>query len=77
MSKKLYEIISRVMDIPILEINDQSNSESIENWDSFSLYMLLDEIEAEFKVQFTLEEILLTKNVGDFKKYLKQHGVAL
>ena len=75
MSNKLYSIISKVMDVPESEINDQSSPENIESWDSLSLYMLIDDIETEFNVKFTLEEILEIKNVGDFKKQLKKHGV--
>jgi len=75
MSKKLFEIISRVMNVPILEINDDSGSESIQEWDSFNMYVLLNEIEKEFNIKFSLEETLEIKNVGDFKKQLKKHGV--
>ena len=75
MSNKLYSIISKVMDVPESEINDQSSPENIESWDSLSLNMLIDDIETEFNVKFILEEILETKNVGDFKKQLKKHGV--
>ena len=75
MPNKLYSIISKVMDVPESEINDQSSSENIESWDSLSLYMLIDDIETEFNVKFILEEILEIKNVGDFKKQLKKHGV--
>ena len=63
------------MDVPESEINDQSSPENIESWDSLSLYMLIDDIETEFNVKFILEEILEIKNVGDFKKQLKKHGV--
>lgn len=75
MSDKLYAIISRVMNIQISQINDKSNPESIEGWDSFTQYVLLDEIETEFNVKFTLEETLDIKNVGDFKRYLRNHGI--
>ncbi len=75
MSQKLYEIISRVMNVSISQITDESNEKTIENWDSFNLYVLLDEIESAFNVKFTLEETLELKNVGDFKKCLQQHGV--
>ena len=75
MLNKLYSIISKVMDVPESEINDQSSPENIESWDSLSLYMLIDDIETEFNVKFILEEILETKNVGDFKKQLKKHGI--
>ena len=67
MSKKLFEIISRVMNVSISQINDNSGSESIPEWDSFNLYVLLNEIEKEFNI----------KNVGDFKKQLEKYGVNL
>ena len=63
------------MDVPESEINDQTSPENVESWDSLNLYMLIDDIETEFNVKFILEEILETKNVGDFKKQLKKHGV--
>jgi len=75
MSQKLYEIISRVMNIQISDISDKSGAESIETWDSMNTYILLDEIESEYKIKFSLEEIENIKTVKDFKKYLQNHGV--
>jgi len=75
MSQKFYEIIAKVMDVSESQITDESNEETIENWDSFNLYVLLDEIESAFNVKFTLEETLDFKKVGDFKKCLQKHGV--
>ncbi len=77
MSKRLYSIISKVMDIPISEINDESSPETIESWDSFNSYVLLDELETEFKTEFSIDEVVETKNVADIKKYLKKHGIEL
>jgi acyl carrier protein len=77
MSKKLYDIIAKVMDIPIDEITDNSSPETIPSWDSFNSYILLDELESEFKTEFTIDEITETKNVSDIKKHLKTHGVNL
>ena len=65
------------MNIPISQINDNSGSESISEWDSFNLYVLLNEIEKEFNIKFSLEETLEIKNAGDFKKQLEKHGVNL
>jgi len=75
MTDKLYEIVSKVFDIPISEINDESGEENIEVWDSFNVYVLLDEIEAMFNVTFNLDEIIELKKVGDFRKMLQKHGV--
>ena len=77
MSEKLYGIIAKVMDISINEINDDSSPETIPSWDSFNSYILLDELETEFKTEFTIDEVTETKNVSDIKKYLKIHGIDL
>ena len=75
MPKNLFEIISEVMNIPISQINDDSGTGTIEEWDSFNMYVLLNEIEKEFNIKFLLEEALEIKNVNDFKKQLEKHGV--
>ena len=77
MSEKLYGIIARVMDIQISEINDNSSPETIPNWGSFNSYILLDELETEFKTEFTIDEVTETKNVSDIKIHLKNHGIIL
>ena len=73
MTKTLFQIVSEVMNIPIVKISDSSGPESIPEWDSFNMFVLLAEIEKEFNVNFSLEETLQIKTVGDFRK---KSGVA-
>ena len=68
MSKTLFQIVSEVMNIPIEKISDSSGPESIPEWDSFNMFVLLAEIEKEFNVNFSLEETPQIKTVGDFRK---------
>ncbi len=77
MSKRLYNLISRVMNVPFSQINDNSSPESIESWTSFNGYVLLYELETEFKVKFTLDEAINVKTVADIKRHLNNHGVVL
>ena len=77
MSEKLYKVIAKILDVPISEINDDSSPETIENWDSFNSLVLADELESEFNVSFSLEEIIDSANVSAIKKHLKNHGVSL
>ncbi len=77
MTKKLYKIISEVMSVPASEITDQSGPENIENWDSFHGLVLVDELENEFNVKFTLDEVIDVKKVADIKRHLKNHKVIL
>tara|TARA_Y100001936_G_scaffold154298_1_gene150592 strand:+ start:799 stop:1035 length:237 start_codon:yes stop_codon:yes gene_type:complete len=75
MSEKLYQIISRVFNVDKSKINDETNPENLEEWDSFNFYVLLDEIENEFNIKFDLDETLEIKKIGDFKKIFQKHGI--
>lgn len=75
MTDKLYEVVSRVFGIPVSQITDESGQEDIESWDSFNVYVLLDEIESTFGVKFGLDETIEIKKVGDLRKLLQNHEV--
>ena len=77
MSKKLFNIISRVMEIESSELTDESGPEDVENWDSYNGLLLIDEIESEFNVKFTVEEVFDVHSIADIKKHLLNHGVTL
>ncbi len=77
MAEKLFQIISKVMNVPIEEINDESNPSTISNWTSFNGYVLLYELESNFNVKFSIDEAMDVKNVLDIKRHLKNHGVNL
>ena len=75
MSEKLYQTISKVFNVDIDKINDETTSENLEEWDSFNFYVLLDEIENEYDIKFDLDETLDIKKIGDIKKIFVKHGV--
>jgi len=77
MSEKLYRIIANVLNVELSRINDETSPESLEEWDSFNFYVLLDEIENEFKIKFDLDETLDIKKVEDIKKILRKHGAEI
>ena len=76
MVRTIYEIISEIMNVPITEINDKSGPETIERWDSYNGLLLVDELESEFNISFSLEEMSDTHNISDIKRHLKNHGVS-
>jgi acyl carrier protein len=77
MTDKVFTIVSKVFSIPEYEINDESGPENIESWDSFNGLILVDELENNFNIKFTLSEVTDVKTVGDIKRHLKTHNVDL
>lgn len=76
MSEKLYQIVSKVFNVDISKINDETSPENLEEWDSFNFYVLLDEIENEFNIKIDLDETLEIKKIGDFKRIFEKHGIS-
>jgi len=77
MSDKLFEIMSKVFDVDISQINDHSSPENIESWDSFHGLALIDALELEFNFKFSISEITDIKNADDIKKHLKNHDIEI
>ena len=46
-------------------------SNDVEDWDSLSHINLISDIEAKFGIIFTTDEIVGTKNVGEFIKVIE------
>ena len=70
-------IVAKVFSIDDSEITDKSSPETIENWDSFHGLALIDALEMEFNIQFSISEITDVKTVADIKKHLKNHGIEI
>lgn len=74
---RLKQILSKVLGIDEGQITDETSPDDVETWDSFNGLMLVSELESEFNVKFTMNEVTSVKCVRDIKEALKRHGVAL
>lgn len=75
--KKLEQILAKVLGIHESQITDKTSPENVETWDSFNGLMLVSELESEFSVTFTMDEVISIKCVKDIKKVLEKHGLVL
>ena len=64
------EIVSRVFKIKTSEINDSLTSKDIPDWDSMNYLLFIAELEKEFTVSFTMDEVLGAKSLGDVRLVL-------
>ncbi len=65
MSSKVFEIVARIMGVPVDAVNLESSPETLENWDSLRHIKLILAIEESLGVQFSDEDIVSIKNVQD------------
>lgn len=62
---KVTEIFKDVFDDDTIELTDATTSEDIEGWDSIMHITLIGAIEMEYKIKFTMKEVVSIKNVGE------------
>ena len=71
--EKINEIFSDVFEDDELVITDSTTSSDIDDWDSLSHLMLINEIETVFDIKFTIGEVQGSKNVGELIDSLQKH----
>ena len=70
MDSKLREILANSLDIEPEELDDNASQKNISEWDSFALMAMVAELEEEFKIDLTLEEIMEMQSLQKIKQVL-------
>ena len=73
---KLYLIIAKVLETSEKSLSDKTSLEDMQVNDSFSWLMLFSELEEQFKVKFSMDDMMNAKTIKDLKNILKKHGVS-
>lgn len=58
-------IVSRVMKVPVSDLNDESCSMNVPTWDSLTHMLLIVTLEQEFQIRFTMQDVVNMKNLGE------------
>ena len=66
----LTEIFRTLFNNPELNLDDELVATDVPGWDSFNHINLVINVEEEFEVKFTNDEVAKMQNVGDLKKIL-------
>ena len=75
--ENLNEVFQNVFDDDSIEVNDETTANDIEDWDSLNHITLIDAVENEFGVRFTMGEVSGMKNVGEMAEIIKSRGKKL
>lgn len=69
--EKLQEIFRDLFDDDEIELFDEMTAYDIEDWDSLMHINLIADIERTFGITFKTEEVVGTKNVGEFIRLIE------
>ena len=72
--QRLNEVFRDVFDDDSIEVNADTTAADIEDWDSLNHITLIDAVESEFGVRFTMGEVSGMKNVGEMAQIIKERG---
>jgi len=61
----LQTVISEVLSLNKLIINENTTADMVEGWDSLSHLQIILKIEEVFKIEFDIDEITTFQNIGD------------
>jgi acyl carrier protein len=63
--QRINQVCQNVFRDDSLLVNESTNANDVDGWDSMTNLLLIDAIETEFNITFSLDEILEFNNIGD------------
>ncbi|MGD8622756.1 MAG: acyl carrier protein [Anaerolineales bacterium] len=75
MRDRIKEVMANSFDIPLSDITDDAEINSIANWDSLSHMILMLELEAEFSVTIPTEKIASLLSLDQIETYIQEYAL--
>ena len=70
-NERVSKIISKILKIPLEEIDDNFEMNHVSQWDSVAHLEIITSLEEEFKIQFSAEEISILESLKNIKKIVE------
>ncbi|MBI3442688.1 MAG: acyl carrier protein [Candidatus Sungbacteria bacterium] len=67
-------IVAEVFKISDAEIHDGLSSKDIPEWDSMNYLLFVAELEKEFDLSFSMDEVMTTQCLGDIRGIIEARG---
>lgn len=71
--RDLNEVFRDVFDDETIEVNDDTTSDDIEDWDSLEHINLINAVEQQFGFKFNMGQIVSMKNVGEMVNIIEEN----
>jgi acyl carrier protein len=75
--KKLEEIVADFFNEDIKKISENTSQKDIEKWDSLNSLLLINEIEKEYNITISIDDIIEINSILDIKNILKKHNLEI
>ncbi len=72
--KTFNQIVSEKFSIAESAITDGMSSKDIPDWDSMNYLLFISDLEKEFSVSFTMDEVLSAETLGSIREMLRAKG---
>lgn len=72
--KSFENIATSQLGIPLEQINDSLTPADVPDWDSMSYLLFIGELEKNFSISFTMDEILTATSLGAVRTLLRAKG---
>jgi acyl carrier protein len=73
--KELKQIIADFFGEDVKNISENTSQNNIEKWDSLNSLLLINEIEKEYNITISIDDIIEINSVLDIKNILKKHNL--
>lgn len=74
MNKKLASVVARVFEVDASALGEDLTPGRIKQWTSLAYMKLISELEKEFKISFSIDDVIEVKKLGDFQRLLIKYG---
>lgn len=75
--KELKKVIAKVLRVSPKKISEETTPNDVKGWDSLRNLLLITELENNYQIKFTLQDILSIKRIRDIKECLKRYGIKI
>lgn len=67
------DIVTSILHIPKERIRDELSSKDVPDWDSMNYLLFIAELEKEFGLSFSMDEVLGARTLGDLRALVEVH----
>ena len=69
--KTFNQIVQDIFSLNAEDIRDGMSSKDIPEWDSMNYLLFISELEKEFSVSFSMDEVISAETLGDIRKIVE------